>query len=105
MAFCAATELGCHYMMQRYYKLFRQTNGDPAWIQLGTFPEKYRLLLHLNHLMARAIWELDQNTIASILKKGGPEWSETELAACIEVLAFSHQLSTISLALGLNPED
>jgi hypothetical protein len=32
-------------------------------------------------------------------------WSKNELALCIQVLAFSHQLSTIALAVGLEIED
>lgn len=59
LAFSAATELGCSYMMARYHKLFKEAEGDSKWIDSGEFPQKYSLMLHLNHLMARAVWEID----------------------------------------------
>jgi hypothetical protein len=42
LAFCGAAEMGCAYMMARYYNMFSNAGGDPKWIVMGTFPQKYR---------------------------------------------------------------
>ena len=32
LALCGATELGCTYLMARYYWLFRKVGGEDKWI-------------------------------------------------------------------------
>lgn len=40
-----------------------------------------------------------------ILENSNYHWSKTELAICIQVMAFSHSMSTIALGVGLLAED
>jgi hypothetical protein len=54
--------------------------------------------------MARAVWEINEAVISDNFERAGSFWSKTELAFCIEILAFSHQQSTLALALGLLSE-
>ncbi len=56
LAFSGATELGCTYLMTRYFRLFKQAGGNPSWITEGSFPPKYKVLIQLNKKMARAVW-------------------------------------------------
>lgn len=55
--------------------------------------------------MARAPWEITPEMIEDILENGTYHWSKNELALCIQILAFAHEMSTIALGVGLLAED
>lgn len=105
LALAAAAEMGSAYVMARMVRKFLRAGGDLEWLREGSFPAKYRMILPLNRLMGRAPWEIDDQLLEGILENGAVHWSKNELALCIQVLAFAHQLSTIALAVGLEVED
>jgi len=51
--------------------------------------------------MARAPWEITPEMIESILENGSYHWSQKDLALCIQIFAFAHEMSTIALGVGL----
>lgn len=75
------------------------------WLEECKFPQKYKLILPLNRYMARAPWEITPEMIEEILENGSYHWSKNELTLCIQIFAFSHEMSTIALGVGLLPED
>jgi len=55
--------------------------------------------------MARAPWEMTPEMMESILENGSYHWSQKDLAICIQIFAFAHEMSTIALGVGLLAED
>lgn len=43
-------------MAMRYLKRFKSAGGDTKWMTHAKYPQKYRHLLPLNRILARAIW-------------------------------------------------
>jgi hypothetical protein len=105
LAFCGAAEMSCVYMMVRYYNHFKAAGGDLRWISEAKYPSKYRAILELNRILAKAVWEISEDFMIELCENSGFPWSKSEIAIILEILAFSHQNSTIALALGLNCED
>lgn len=91
-------------MLARYLRQFKAAGGDPTWLSHRKYPPKYRLLLPLNRALARAPWEISEEQVADLLLNSGCHWSRSELALCVEILAFAHQNCGIALAMGLLPE-
>lgn len=105
LALVAAAELGSVYVMARMLKRFLKEGGLMEWVLEGKFPHKYKLLLTLNRYLARAPWEITEEMMEEILENSNYHWSKTELAICIQVMTFSHSMSTIALGVGLLAED
>lgn len=59
----------------------------------------------LNRYLSRAPWEITEEMIEEILENGNYHWSKNELAICIQIMTFSHSMSTIALGVGLLVED
>ena len=97
--------MGCVYTMTRFYKRYKRVGGDLKWLTTGQAPSKYLLLNEVNRLMTKAVWEISESMLDNIINESGVHWNKTELYMCIIILAYSHQMSTISLALGLLPEE
>ena len=92
-------------MMVRYFRHFQSAGGDNEWVASGKYPQKYKCLLRLNRLMAKALWLVDDEHFTEIIENSGYQWSKTELALYIEIMAYAHQTATIALAMGLLPEE
>lgn len=43
-------------MMIKYFKKYKLAGGDLAWIKEGKYPHKFKHILELNRLLAKAVW-------------------------------------------------
>jgi hypothetical protein len=42
--------------MVRYYHRFKAAGGDLRWINQGKYPPKYKVIVELNRILAKALW-------------------------------------------------
>lgn len=77
IAFCGAAELGCTYMMARYYILFQKAGGDLEWINNGEAPAKYKSIFSLNELMGRAVWQINESVVENLFANGEAGWTKS----------------------------
>lgn len=103
LAILAAAELGSVYVMARMLKRFLKEGGLTEWVNEAKFPPKYKLLLKVNRYLARAPWEIGSEMMEEILENTSYHWSKSELALCLQVMAFAQAMSTIALGVGLLP--
>lgn len=66
LAFAAAAEMGSLYIMVRYYHRFKAAGGDLRWINQGKYPPKYKVILELNRILAKALWEITEDFMVDL---------------------------------------
>ena len=102
--------MGCVYMISRSIGKFRAEGGDMEWIYNGSYPKKLKPILKLARKLGRCPWEINGELIEEIIgdeeNEGNTDdslWTQKELVSLSEIIVFTQYLSTISLAMGLEP--
>jgi hypothetical protein len=67
-------------MMIRYYHKFKAAGGDPRWINQGKYPQKYKVILELNRILAKATWEITEHFMLDLYENSGHQWNQSEIA-------------------------
>lgn len=80
------------------------------WIYKANYPARFESLMRLTRRLGRCPWEINSDYIDDALgtenqNLNGQQWSEQELIILTQAIVFIQFLSTITLAVGLIPEN
>ncbi len=70
MGLCAATEMGCPYMINRMAIKYLSKGGKIEWIESKKYSAKIAAILPFNRKLARCIWELSTEDFDEIIEGG-----------------------------------
>lgn len=68
------------YMMVRYYHRFKAAGGDVRWINQAKYPPKYKIILEMNRILAKAVWEITEEFMCDLYENSGNHWNQSEIA-------------------------
>ncbi|UYV61662.1 SESN1 [Cordylochernes scorpioides] len=106
IAIMAAARHHCTYLIDLQKQEFLLQGGNASWLlSLENIPQKLKNLLEVNKILAHRPWLLNKSHIERLVKaKGKDNWSVSELAHAIVILAHFHSLCSFIYGAGIMPE-
>jgi len=104
IALMAVSTMKCEYLMNKIEEKFISSGGNTDWLVYGVekIPEKLKLLLKINNILAHQPWKLplfDMNLLFGSTRV--TKWNFNEFIHAMLIMITFHKLSTIIMSIGM----
>uniref|UniRef100_T1J3W8 Sestrin n=1 Tax=Strigamia maritima TaxID=126957 RepID=T1J3W8_STRMM len=104
IAILAAARHRCSYLVNLQKQEFLLIGGDPNWLKgLQHIPKKLRDIYEINKILSHRPWLITKEHIEK-LTKGVDNWTLSEVAHAVVILAHFHTMSSLVYGCGIRNE-